>query len=227
MSNQSVPTVAFLDTVIWLGGDGGNGEILPAGSGVCIHLEGCEYIVTALHVAKDCWFDPLVRRGQRWRRMELKCIAKDDSADIAVFKNTRGEAPRNENEPNMPRYGGRGILFGAAGRAMGFPTTGDLHEDTLYIAEMDGVPVPVCALVCSYSSVSPESTSSSIAAGYINKGFSGGAILFPTNDNYWTIAGVITHRLGVVSTPGDTEEPSGLIQYTKWSWVEGLINGIG
>ena len=174
---QSAPTAAFLDTVVWLGRVNQNGETLPAGSGVCVHREGREYIATALHVAELCGFDPLVRRNQRWMRMELECIASDDSADIAVFMNTRGVAPE-EDRPNMPRYGSRGILFGTVGRAMGFPTTGNIHEDTRFIAEMDGVPVPVCALVCSYSSVSPELPSSSIAAGYINRGFSGGRYCF-------------------------------------------------
>lgn len=230
---QSAPTAAFLDTVAWLGHVNQKGETLPAGSGVCIHREGREYIATALHVAEACGFDPLVRRNQQWMRMELDCIATDDSADVAVFKNTRGVAPE-ESGPNLPRYGRSGILFGTVGRAMGFPTTGKPDEDTRYIAEMDGVPVPVCALVCSYSSVSPDLPSSSIAAGYINQGFSGGAILFPTSDNYWSIAGVITHRLGVwsmttplskTSDPSLVSEPSGLIRYANWSVVEALIEG--
>lgn len=66
--------------------------------------------------------------------------------------------------------------------------------------------------------------------GYVNAGFSGGAIIFPTQEG-WTVAGIITHREGVLKeyvlfrrnketgeleTTGEvviSGEPSGIIRF--------------
>ena len=231
---QAAPTSEFLLAVLWLGHSHDGKTALPVGSGVVVHRDDDEYLVTALHVAKGCNFSPLIRRNGGWRVPSLEFVAMDKDIDIAVFKSL-GNVRLSRL---TPRYGLSNALIGTMGRAMGFPTTGKPEQDTEYIVEISEDPIPICALICSYANVSKDFPATSVAAGYINRGFSGGAVLFPTK-NDWTIAGIITDRLsvpaGAVRIDKDgkplnaderiyTQEPSGLIRYTNFHKVEQLID---
>jgi S1-C subfamily serine protease len=220
--------------VCWLGCITGDSAALPAGSGVVVHRGGNEYLVTALHVGEDCNFSPVIRRRGQWQVPSLEFVVRDEDTDIAIFRNVG----TSRLSSLTPEYGLAHSIIGTVGRAVGFPTTGKPEEDTKYIVEMDGIPIPICAPICSYANMPLDHPQVSVAAGYINRGFSGGAVLFPTNDD-WKIVGIITHRLSVPAygvradkdgKPVDRDEriliqePSGLFRYTNFCVVEQLID---
>jgi len=75
------------------------------------------------------------------------------------------------------------------------------------------------------------------AAGVVNAGFSGGAILVPTTSSDWRIAGVITHVEGVVrpvqrlhpqtekGEPTDYAylQPSGIIRFADIGVAQAIV----
>ena len=122
---------------------------------------------------------------------------------------------------------------------MGFPSLIDPAEIS-HFGEIDGLPIPLTTLVSSYIRAEPGAlTGIHYLGGYINSGFSGGAILLPTSDSGWTISGIITHREGVCRrsiSRRDTEtgqfvndptlsvnEPSGLIKFAGIGNITDLI----
>lgn len=184
------PTLDFLRAVLWLGYQKADGDEAPIGSGVVVHHQGREYLATALHVAQGCNFQPLLRRGGRWLSPSWETIGTDAKADVAVLRVSSGELS-NLN----PTYGYAGVIIGAVGRAMGFPVL-ENPEEMSHITEMDGLPVPLTVLVSSYSQLTSDAAMSvHYTGGYVNAGFSGGAMLLPTAvGNGWSIVGIITHR---------------------------------
>ena len=235
MNQTDLRTSEFLLAVVWLGyvSDTGNG--LPAGSGVVIHHENEEYLATALHVARDCNFQPLIRRSGAWTQAQWETVATNDDADVAILKTSSGTLSRL-----TPKYGLGHVLVGGIGRAMGFPAITDVTEIS-HIAEIEGIPVPLTALVASYFQSSQGAAPDiHYAGGYINGGFSGGAMLFPTSSG-WTISGIITHREGfsrrsvlrrnaatnIYEPDGEfaVNEPSGLIRFVGFRTITNLIEG--
>ena len=176
--------------VLWLGRALRDGVGVPVGSGVVVHHQDGEYLATALHVAEACGFQPLVRQNSEWRRCQWETVGTDREADVAVLKtSTAGLSPL------APQYGLAGVTFGAVGRAMGFPAVSDLQEVS-HVVEFDGRPVPLTVLVSSYLRPGANAPKTHYTGGYVNAGFSGGAMILPTSTG-WTIAGIITHREGV------------------------------
>ena len=132
------------------------------------------------------------------------------------------------------RYGAEGTLLGAIGRAVGFP-----HGVEEHLTEWGGWPVPLQVPVTIYGGGGDEK----VTGGYINAGFSGGAVMAPTGprDTDWTIAGIITDRGHVLRRPVDKDgeelvvrsiegeelwvrEPNGLVYYTGMRRVFELID---
>lgn len=60
------------------------------GSGVVVHRGEHEFLVTALHVARQCRRQPLIRRGQRWNRVELELFALIEKLAGSLSKASRG-----------------------------------------------------------------------------------------------------------------------------------------
>ena len=216
--NEIAPTTEFILSVFWLGHITDNGDANPIGSGVAIKHDGVEYLATALHVAKDCNFNPLIRRQRKWQAAKWETIGADESVDIAVLKTYPNKLIRLQ-----PRYGTGNVIIGGIGRAMGFPNINDPNELDRYAETPEGHPVPMAVLVSSY--VTPRDDGiygTNYTGGYINAGFSGGAMLFPTGDS-WTIAGIITKK-GYTYTKGYPGlEHSGLIGYCDIDIVKKLI----
>ena len=223
------PAADVLNRVMWLGARDSSEE-LPIGSGVVVHVRGIEYLMTAHHVATECSFQPLVRYGNRWNEHTWEPIVKDKRNDLAVLK-AKDVVLDSQAIPVL--YGEpKGLVYGQLGYALGYPGLSD--DDTKQVTEANGRPIPVPALViATFFAGSSEIYSS----GYINAGFSGGAVVFPVGDT-WTIAGMIVNYPAILKPvlrkKGENryeEEPglyyevhTGFVGYKRWSLVEKAIN---
>ena len=234
VTTPRAPTSEFLRAVLWLGYRKANGDVAPIGSGVVIHHQGREYLATALHVAQGCNFQPLVRRNGQWLSASWETIGRNAAADVAVLR-----TPTLELSNLTPTYGYAGVLIGAVGRAMGFPALGD-PEEVSHITEMEGLPIPLTVLISSYAQLTGGADMSiHYTGGYVNSGFSGGAMLLPTTvGSGWSIGGIITHREGVLKNVYSKDpntgrfakderlvvaEPSGLIRFAGIGIATSLI----
>ena len=232
MTNNTAPTSEYLSAILWLGTLSNKGSVVPAGSGIVVHLHNQEYLATALHVAKACGYQPWVRRKSQWGSAQWETVGINQEADVAVLR-----ASDARLSPQTPKYGLAGVLLGGVGRAMGFPAITD-PEEISHVAEMNGRPLPLTTLVSAYLRPGTDAGSGiHYVGGYVNAGFSGGAMLLPTTEG-WTIGGVITHKEGVTrniyrrnaATGRFTEdrdlafqEPSGLIRFAGFDVVTDLI----
>ena len=220
------PTIDVLRRVLWLGAEGGSSGAVPAGSGVIAYYEDREYLVTALHVAELCGFQPLVRHSGKWNTIGWKTVATDTDNDIAILS---AEGILSD-PPEFVGYGEMGgLIFGQLGYALGYPGVWDRTGPRLdHIAEMKRLPMPVVALVLA-NHVPGNSTIYS--SSYINAGFSGGAVVFPLSENKWTVAGIITHVPTVLrpvyrdgkETDETVLEHAGLVGYTTFSVVKDML----
>ena len=228
-------TAEVIYAVLWLGCQTGEGLGRPIGSGVVIHHEGHEYLATALHVAVPCAFNPLVRRNGKWRTITWERVVTDEALDIAVLRTSQEHVQLSSLTPS---YGAKaGTSYGSIGRALGFPAlSAEFIEPGMaerMIQELDGghpIPVPVVVTV---SFVFNRDTM--YTGGYVNSGFSGGAIVYPTagkQKHRWSIAGIITERGGVLKSTGIDEggkhvvimEPTGMVKFTRMESVLALID---
>ena len=196
--------------------------------------DGGEFLVTALHVAKGCGFQPRIRWAGEWREAKWETIATDEIADIAVLQSDL-QPPIH---PNLnPRYGRGEVMLGGVGRAMGFPALFD-EAEVSHIGEMQGLPLAVSTVISAYWASNDDAKPGiEYLGGYINSGFSGGAIVLPTTNHGWTIAGVISERGAVKKSmfkrneeTGETfriiyGEPSGLIRFAGIEFVIELLDG--
>lgn len=228
MTTQTVaPTSEILYSIQWMGREVSDDVKQPFGSGVVLHRGDEQYLVTALHVATGCEFRPLIRRRKEWLRIPWQTVATDEDVDIAILKTTQ------EITNLIPRYGADGVYMGGIGRAMGFPVLVNPYA-TDHVTEMEGFPIAFSTMISAYFG-DRNQTGVHYLSGYINSGFSGGAVVLPTNEG-WTIAGIITHREGVLkkqsrvnSETGEIEkywydEPSGLIRYVGIETVIDMID---
>ena len=190
MIDNSAPTSEFLSAVLWLGRATTESSAVPVGSGVVVHHQGGEYLATALHVADACRFQPLVRRDSQWSYAQWQTVGINAAADVAVLRTSTGKL-----SGLTPRYGFAHVLLGAVGRAIGFPALTDPQEIS-HIGEMHGLPMPLTTLVSAYFRPDSDAAGIHYVGGYVNAGFSGGAMLLPSTEG-WTIAGIITHKEGV------------------------------
>lgn len=224
MHHQAL-TAEIIYAVLWLAEVRDDSTVVPAGSGVVVHHRGHEYLATAYHVAKVCDFDPLIRRMNEWQRSRWDLIVADEQRDLAVLRTTAPLAPLT------PTYGDANTRYGSLGRAMGFPAFDNRSLENLNtFADIDGHPLPVTAVVS--ATVASNEGEFQYAGGYVNSGFSGGAIVFPTEDSGWTIVGVITERGAVLKEIGLDEqghakyiiEPTGIVKFVRMETVLQLID---
>ena len=135
-------TADVLNRVMWLGAPDASGGF-PLGSGVVVHVDGVEYLMTAYHVAKDCNFEPLVRYSGRWNKHDWEVVVNDESHDLVVLK---AKDVTLDDQAIPVRYGEvEGQFYGQIGYALGYPGLSD--DDTQNVTEANGRPIPLPALV--------------------------------------------------------------------------------
>ena len=186
--------------------------------------------MTAHHVAKECDFKPSVRYNKQWNEHDWELIVKDEPNDLVVLK------PKDVilDDRRIPVLYGEieGLVYGQVGYALGYPGLSD--DDTKHVTETNGRPVPIPALVIATFFAGSSQINS---AGYMNAGFSGGAVVFPVEEK-WTIAGMIINYPAiprpVLRKTGEDryeEQPdlyymdhTGFVGYQRWSVIEHAIN---
>ena len=122
----------------------------------------------------------------------------------------------------------QGAVHGQIGYSLGFPGIyeSDHQLKTDHILEVGGRPIPIAALV-----VANLSSASKVhySASYINAGFSGGAIVYyVTNQEMWTIAGVITEFPIVPRPIYDGNGKDGTLHHAAYrtGWLCADVGGI-
>ena len=220
-------TANVLNPVLWLGRQV-RGRLVSTGSGVVINDDGAEYLATALHVLKDCGFNPQVRSFGRWQPIDWQIIVQDEEQDVAVLKTNTVLDPVKA----PVKYGElAGMVYGVVGYSLGFPAWNDEGSiQVSHITEVGGKPIPLPTIAVANFTTPGRFTYS---ASYINGGYSGGAVVFPLADDDWTIAGIISRfpaharpvNRGRVETGDQVLEHAGLVGYTPLPVVLDLIAG--
>ena len=224
---MKTPTANVLNRVVWLG-DGGN---TAQGSGTLVSFEGIDYLVTAHHVYVDCGGNPSVRFRGQWNQFQWEVVAKDASLDVIVLKSAQLGTGRGESLPVL--YGvPQGAIHGQIGYSLGYPGVYESGNRlrTDHVPEIEGLPVPLAALV-----IVNLSTEANVhySASYINAGFSGGTVVYYVEDReMWTIAGMIAHFPTVLRPIYDgsgketgtfTLQHTGLVGYVPMSAILKMI----
>lgn len=183
--------------------------------------------MTAYHVIEHN-LDPMVRYSNQWHAVEWEHVVTDKTNDIAVLK------PIDTMlypDPIPVLYGeADGQIYGQFGYALGFPQM--LGDNTGQVTESNGRPMPIPALAVSTFSAGDDLIA---GAGYVNAGFSGGAVVFEVG-NRWTVSGMILGypniRRPILRKKGNQyeevpdlyyEDHTGLVAYQRWSLIEHLI----
>lgn len=188
------------------------------GTGVLLQYAGQEYMATALHVARECDFNPLIGYGgDEWKTSTWKRIGTDEENDVAVLQRVDEEDAKIVTREPVAIYGKGAVAIGASGIAVGFPGTLEginwlIHPDT-------SRPVPMNVPVSLY--LTSEDTNYS--GGYVNRGFSGGAIVvWDGRQSTSTIVGIITRKTEVQRTDGFIEH-AGLVGFADIAVVERIL----
>ena len=182
------------------------------GSGVLLQHNGQEYVVTALHVARSCDFDPLIDHQGKWQHSTWQTIGVDENNDVAVLQRV-GENDRKIAKLSL-RYGFEGVVFGGIASAFGFPGTTPPIEWSRQGEQSR--PVPMNVIVSIY----PALGDTHYSGGYLNHGFSGGAIVAWAG-THATAIGIITRKALTAGNNG--VEHAGLVGYASIVVVERII----
>ena len=138
------PTANVLNPLLWLGCHV-KGELVSAGSGVIINVDGAEYLATALHVIENYGLSPRVRSDGKWLPLDWQTVAVDKQHDVAVLKTNTVLDPQR-----IPvRYGEHpGMVYGGVGYVLGYPTWVDVGRlQTEHVTEVGGKAIPIASLV--------------------------------------------------------------------------------
>ncbi len=188
-------------------------EVQPIGTGVLLQHGDQEYVVTALHVARACEFEPLIDVFGEWSTSTWQTIGTDEDNDIAVLQRV------GENDSKIgrlaARYGHVGTVFGSVSLALGFPGTIPPINWSRQAGQLRPVPMPV--LTTLYFGTDD----SHYTGGYLNYGFSGGPIVAWAG-NHPTITGIITSK-ALTSNQSGTPEHAGLVGVSDITLVERII----
>ena len=184
------------------------------GTGVLLQHDGQEYVVTALHVAEACNFDPLIDMNGVWTFSTWEVIGTDSENDIAVLRRV------GENDKRIARlaarYGLKGTIFGASATALGFPGTIPPIEWARFGQDLRPVPIPA-HITLSFG----LGKGNYYTGGYLNHGFSGGPIVAWSGTNP-TLAGIITSKANTIRPDGFSEH-AGLVGITDITVAERII----
>ena len=215
-------TSEILVSIMWIACATGPGTV-NTGSGTIVKAGEKEFLVTAEHVINGCKEEPRVRFKGQWHQMGLELVLTDAEKDIAVMK------AGTELSQLTPQYGMEGVSLGSLGRAIGFPNV-HTHlslEERASIFEMGGRaerPFPVATAVVAHLPLKGQTYT--YAGGYVNSGYSGGAVVFPGEKEggkrRWSVAGIITER-GHVTKQQGIVEPSGMVKFVPINVVMELI----
>ena len=221
------PTANVLNRVFWLG----DGRNTAQGSGTLVSFNGVDYLATAHHVYVDCGGNPSVRFRGQWNAFQWEVVAKDENLDVIVLKSRQLRTDLADRLPVL--YGvPQGAIHGQIGYSLGFPGIMESATQwkTDHILEIDGLPIPIAAVVVVNLSIDAKVHYS---ASYINAGFSGGAVVYYVRDQeMWTIAGMIAHFPTVPRPVYDgsgketgkfTLEHTGLVGYVPMSAILKMI----
>ena len=191
-----------------------NGTVQGIGTGVLLQHGGQEYVVTALHVAEACGFEPFIDINGMWTPSTWEVIGSDSDNDIAVLRRV------GKNDDKIARltarYGKDGIIFGAMGTALGFPGTIPPIEWVRYGEHLRPFPIP--AHITLSFGIGRERY---YTGGYLNHGFSGGPIVAWSGTNP-IISGIITSKAYTIGL-GGAGEHAGLVGITDISVAERII----
>lgn len=193
-------------------------EPAPAGTGVILHYAGQEFVVTALHVAKQCDFNPLIDYKGDWTNSSWRTIGvSDDITDIAVLQ--RVGSSDSKIARLSARYGTTGTTFGAASVALGFPVAAPESVEWSR-RDDDQRPVPIGAPLTLYFAPGDIQYS----GGYLNHGFSGGPVVAWSGGNS-TITGIITRKLVTKATYDNKTrtEHAGLVAFAAIEVAERIL----
>ena len=188
------------------------------GTGVLLQYAGQEYMATALHVAESCDFNPLIGYGgDEWKPSTWKRIGTDEENDVAVLQRVGEEDAKIVTREPVAIYGKGAVAIGASGIAVGFP--GTLEGINWMIPRETLRPVPISVLISLY--LTSEDTHYS--GGYMNYGFSGGAIVvWDGRQSTSTIVGIIT-RKGQVRKKCRPDEHAGLVGFADITVVDRIL----
>ena len=183
------------------------------GTGVLLQNNNQEYVVTALHVAQDCNFEPLIDVFGTWTPSTWKTIGTDEKNDIAVLQRVGAE------DPNIGKlaalYGREGTVHGATAVAMGFPGTTEPITWTRMGEHFRPLPMLVPTLLYF------GADDSHYSGGYLNYGFSGGPIVAWTGSQA-IITGIITKKANTLRPDGEIEH-AGLVGVSDIAVAERIV----
>ena len=183
------------------------------GSGVLIQHDDHEYVVTALHVAEPCNFEPLIDHQGEWQESSWQTVGTDENNDVAVLE--RVGDPMTRRSPGwLLRYGFEGVVSGGTANAFGFPGTKPPIEWSRQEGQLR--PVPMSVLV----SVYPALGDTHYSGGYLNYGFSGGGIVAWAG-THPSLIGIITRK--ALTASDDGLEHAGLVGYASINVVERIL----
>ncbi len=228
MINTVAPPRQIISVVRWLAKktEDKTASPIPIGSGVVYSPNGENCLITANHVAVACDYKPQIRQHNSWQSFEWETVGYNEDKDIAVLQCRSADLLTSTHK--SPKYGVETFIHGSLGRALGFPLVRD--ESNLMFSEIEGLPIAIPIPISAYSSSeNKEMRSMHYVGGYVNVGFSGGAITFPTLFG-WVIAGIITDKAIVLqnesSMPSITTiwEHAGLTKYTDIRIAEFIIS---
>lgn len=183
------------------------------GTGILLQHGDQEYVVTALHVAQVCAFEPLIDTFGGWSTSTWQIIGIDQDNDIAVLQRV------GENDSKIGRlaakYGHEGTVFGSVSLALGFPGTMPPINWSRQAGQLRPIPMPV--LTTLYFGTND----SHYTGGYLNYGFSGGPIVAWAG-SHPTITGIITSK-ALTSNQSGTQEHAGLVGVSDITLAERII----
>ena len=171
-----------LSAIVPLGCEGQDGAVQRVGTGVAILHGGKEYLATALHVIDQCDMQPNIGVG-KVGRPKWTTVGMDKETDIAVLTTDQLDITSNH-----PLYAEQQPAHATLGYAIGFPSG---NEVTFMPNPYTGNALPIAVpIVTNITNVNGTHH----AGGYLNKGFSGGAIVTQRNNGEWHVVGIVTHK---------------------------------
>lgn len=173
-----------------------------------ISRSGQRYLVTAAHLVQKTDGNPLVQIKDEWVNVNWTLVGASEDADIAAL--IAADESRLPSAPS-PHYADPPPLMHQPALALGFP--GGMPEPQLARSPRGGYPIPIATPLTLYSNPGYIK----LAAGFINHGYSGGAII-ARSGILPTIIGVIIEK----SLLPDGQH-AGLIRYAPISAAERII----
>ena len=183
------------------------------GTGILIQHNDQEYVITTLHLARPCEFEPLIDIFGQWSTSTWKTIGIDEQNDVAVLQ--RIGANDSKIARLAARYGSEGTVLGSFAVALGFPGITPPVKWIRQAGKLRPVPMPVLTTIYF------GAEDSYYSGGYLNYGFSGGPIVAWAG-NHPTITGLVTQKATALRPDGILEH-AGLVRIAAIGVAERII----